>query len=30
MPEGPEIRRMVDDIHKAVGGKTAQSVFFAF
>ena len=30
MPEGPEIRRMVDDIHKAIGGKTAQSVFFAF
>ena len=30
MPEGPEIRRMVDDIHKAVGGKAAQSVFFAF
>ncbi|MEC7728187.1 MAG: endonuclease VIII [Pseudomonadota bacterium] len=30
MPEGPEIRRMVDDIHRAVGGKTAQSVFFAF
>lgn len=30
MPEGPEIRRMVDDIYKAVGGKTAQSVFFAF
>ncbi|MDX1561074.1 MAG: DNA-formamidopyrimidine glycosylase family protein, partial [Marinobacter sp.] len=30
MPEGPEIRRMVDDIHKAVGGETAQSVFFAF
>jgi endonuclease-8 len=30
MPEGPEIRRMVDDIDKAVGGKTAQSVFFAF
>ncbi|OAN88046.1 endonuclease VII [Marinobacter sp. EhC06] len=30
MPEGPEIRRMVDEIDKAVGGKTAQSVFFAF
>lgn len=30
MPEGPEIRRMVDDINKAVGGATAETVFFAF
>lgn len=30
MPEGPEIRRMVDDINKAVGGQRARSVFFAF
>ncbi|MCL7945558.1 endonuclease VIII [Marinobacter sp. ATCH36] len=30
MPEGPEIRRMVDDISKAVAGETAQNVFFAF
>lgn len=30
MPEGPEIRRMVDDISKAVGGKTATQVMFAF
>lgn len=30
MPEGPEIRRMVDDIGKAVGGRTAEQVFFAF
>ncbi|TGN39189.1 endonuclease VIII [Marinobacter confluentis] len=30
MPEGPEIRRMVDDIDKAVGGRTAEQVFFAF
>ena len=30
MPEGPEIRRMVDDIHRAVGGREARSVFFAF
>ncbi|MEC7378524.1 MAG: endonuclease VIII [Pseudomonadota bacterium] len=30
MPEGPEIRRMVDDIENAVGGATAESVFFAF
>lgn len=30
MPEGPEIRRMVDDIGKAVAGKTAEQVFFAF
>ena len=30
MPEGPEIRRMVDDIAKAVSGRDAQSVFFAF
>lgn len=30
MPEGPEIRRMVDDIEKAVGGATAETVFFAF
>ena len=30
MPEGPEIRRMVDDIHQAVGGQRATKVFFAF
>lgn len=30
MPEGPEIRRMVDDIENAVGGATAEAVFFAF
>jgi endonuclease-8 len=30
MPEGPEIRRMVDDIGAAVEGKTAEQVFFAF
>ncbi|HET8849321.1 MAG TPA: DNA-formamidopyrimidine glycosylase family protein, partial [Marinobacter sp.] len=30
MPEGPEIRRMVDDIERAIGGKTAEAVFFAF
>lgn len=30
MPEGPEIRRMVDDIGKAIAGKTAEQVFFAF
>ncbi len=30
MPEGPEIRRMVDDIADAVGQRTARSVFFAF
>jgi endonuclease-8 len=30
MPEGPEIRRMVDDIGKAIVGRTARQVFFAF
>lgn len=30
MPEGPEIRRMVDDISAAVEGCRASSVFFAF
>lgn len=30
MPEGPEIRRMVDDIAKAVANRDAQRVFFAF
>lgn len=30
MPEGPEIRRMVDDIGAAVAGKIAEQVFFAF
>lgn len=30
MPEGPEIRRMVDDIDRAVGQRDAQQVFFAF
>lgn len=30
MPEGPEIRRMVDDIADAVGQRVAQRVFFAF
>lgn len=30
MPEGPEIRRMVDDIAKAVAGQRAEQVFFAF
>lgn len=30
MPEGPEIRRMVDDISKAVAGRTVKQVFFAF
>ncbi|MDI9246394.1 zinc finger domain-containing protein [Marinobacter sp. CHS3-4] len=30
MPEGPEIRRMVDDIEIAIGGQRAEQVFFAF
>ncbi|WP_336366097.1 endonuclease VIII [Marinobacter sp. C2H3] len=30
MPEGPEIRRMVDGIRDAVGGEVAERVFFAF
>ena len=30
MPEGPEIRRMVDDIQSAVGQCKAEKVFFAF
>ena len=30
MPEGPEIRRMVDDIAKAVANRDALRVFFAF
>lgn len=30
MPEGPEIRRMVDDIDRAMGGASAHSLFFAF
>ncbi|HEA52181.1 hypothetical protein LCGC14_0824320 [marine sediment metagenome] len=30
MPEGPEIRRMVDDIDSAVGQQKAHQVFFAF
>jgi len=30
VPEGPEIRRMVDDIQKAVGQCKADKVFFAF
>jgi len=30
VPEGPEISRMVDDINKAVAGRTALQVFFAF
>ncbi|WP_150912135.1 endonuclease VIII [Marinobacter halotolerans] len=30
MPEGPEIRRMVDDIEAAIGDKSAEQVFFAF
>ena len=30
MPEGPEIRRMVDQIKNAIGGATANQVFFAF
>ncbi|MBO9469542.1 endonuclease VIII [Endozoicomonas sp. G2_2] len=30
MPEGPEIKRMVDDIDRAVGHGPAHSVFFAF
>jgi endonuclease-8 len=30
MPEGPEIRRMVDDIEKAIGQRKADEVFFAF
>ena len=30
MPEGPEIRRMVDDIAGAVGERDADAVFFAF
>lgn len=30
MPEGPEIRRMVDDINSAVGKRKADKVFFAF
>lgn len=30
MPEGPEIRRMVDDIERAIAGKKAGQVCFAF
>jgi len=30
MPEGPEIRRMVDDIDRAVAGRPALEVYFAF
>jgi len=30
MPEGPEIRRMVDDIERTVGATEARSVFFSF
>ena len=30
MPEGPEIRRMVDDIGRAIAGRTADEVVFAF
>ncbi len=30
MPEGPEIRRAADRVHKAIGGRTANNVFFAF
>ena len=30
MPEGPEIRRMVDDIADAIGNRDARQVFFAF
>ena len=30
MPEGPEIRRAVDQIAAAVAGKTARRVEFAF
>lgn len=30
MPEGPEIRRMVDEIGSAVAGRTAETVMFAF
>ena len=30
MPEGPEIRRAADRIERAVGGKVAEEVTFAF
>ena len=30
MPEGPEIRRAADKIHRALAGNRAQDVFFAF
>ncbi|MEY3297772.1 MAG: hypothetical protein RLZZ597_1032 [Cyanobacteriota bacterium] len=30
MPEGPEIRRAADKIHRAIAGNRAQDVFFAF
>lgn len=30
MPEGPEIRRAADKIHRALAGNQAQDVFFAF
>jgi endonuclease-8 len=30
MPEGPEIRRAADKLHRAIGHQTATEVFFAF
>ncbi|NJL46327.1 MAG: endonuclease VIII [Leptolyngbyaceae cyanobacterium SM2_5_2] len=30
MPEGPEIRRAADKIHRAIAGNRAEDVFFAF
>ncbi|NJL45201.1 MAG: endonuclease VIII [Leptolyngbyaceae cyanobacterium SM2_3_12] len=30
MPEGPEIRRAADKIHRAIGGEIASDVYFAF
>ena len=30
MPEGPEIRRATDSIHRAIAGNIASDVFFAF
>ena len=30
MPEGPEIRRAADKLHRAIAGHIATDVFFAF
>ncbi len=30
MPEGPEIRRAADRVARAIGGRVADEVFFAF